>query len=76
MTDPCTVEVCAAPSARYLSIARVCDKLSRKKSWTYDRIKNDPTFPRPIHLGKRKAFIESQVDAWVEQQDKHAESAA
>jgi predicted DNA-binding transcriptional regulator AlpA len=53
------------PGARYLSPARVCDKLSRKKSWLYDRMKNDSSFPQPIRLGAWNVFVESQIDEWV-----------
>lgn len=53
------------PGLRYLTVARVCDKLSRKKSWVYDKWARDPTFPRPVRLGKWPVFIESQIDDWV-----------
>lgn len=53
------------PGARYLSIARVCDKLSRKKTWLYDQVKKDPTFPRPLRINGRQAFVEQDIDAWV-----------
>ncbi len=50
---------------RYLSIARVCDKFSRKKSWLYHAVANDPTFPKPLRIGSWQVFPESQLDAWV-----------
>lgn len=53
------------PGMRYLSISRVCDKLSRKKTWLYDQVKNDPTFPRPLRINGRQVFIEQDLDAWV-----------
>jgi predicted DNA-binding transcriptional regulator AlpA len=61
-----------APGKRYLSFARVCDKLSRKKSWLYDKIKTDPTFPEVIHIAGRPALVESSIDAWVEQENNRA----
>jgi predicted DNA-binding transcriptional regulator AlpA len=53
---------------RYLTIALVCDKLSHQKSWLYNKVKTDPTFPRPVMLGSRQVFIESQIDEWVMEQ--------
>lgn len=53
---------------RYLSIPRVCDKLSRKKSWVYNKAKNDPTFPQPKTICGRRVFIETEIDQWVEEQ--------
>ncbi len=60
-----TLSSIGPPSERYLSIARVCDKLSRKKSWVYDKLKNDVTFPKALRLGSWPVLIESQVDEWV-----------
>jgi predicted DNA-binding transcriptional regulator AlpA len=53
------------PGARFLSIARVCDKLSRKKSWLYAQVEKDPTFPRPLRINSRQVFVEQDIDAWV-----------
>ncbi len=60
-----TTSLNATPGARYLSIARVCDKLSRKKTWLYDQIKRDPTFPRPLRINSRQVFVEQAIDQWV-----------
>jgi len=60
-----TLSSLGPPTERYLSIARVCDKLSRRKSWVYDKLKNDPTFPRPIRLGSWPVLVESQIDEWM-----------
>jgi len=44
----------------------VCRKLARKKSWLWNRIKIDPSFPRPIYLAPSSPiFIESEIDTWV-----------
>ncbi len=53
------------PRERYLNIARLGDKLSRKKSWIYRKLLNDPSFPRPLRLGTFPVFAESQIDAWA-----------
>ncbi len=65
-------ELSATPGKRYLSFARVCDKLSKKKSWLYNRIKSDPTFPEVIYIAGRPALVESSIDAWVEQENNRA----
>ncbi|MDM7942453.1 MAG: hypothetical protein QUV35_07475 [Hydrogenophaga sp.] len=58
-------ELNAQPGTRYLSIPRLCDKLSRRKTWVYDLLQQDPTFPRPIRINNRSLFDEQAVDAWV-----------
>jgi predicted DNA-binding transcriptional regulator AlpA len=49
----------------YLNVARVCNKFSRKKSWLYELVKDDPTFPKPLRLGVSQVWIESQLDQWM-----------
>ncbi len=68
MSDPLNV----APSARYLSIPRVCDKLSRRKTWLYDQMRNDPSFPRPLRINGRQVFLEHEIDRWVLAQTQEA----
>ncbi len=67
--------VISNPAPRYLSIVRVLDKLSRKKSWLYKTLKTDPTFPRVLRLGSRPLIIESELDAWVQLQSASAPAA-
>ena len=56
------------PGARCLTPRQTCDKLARRKSWLWDRIKTDPTFPRPVYLGPQgPVFIEQHIDAWLRQ---------
>jgi len=50
---------------RYLSVARVCDKFSRKKSWLYATLATDKNFPRPLRVNNWMVFPESQLDAWI-----------
>jgi predicted DNA-binding transcriptional regulator AlpA len=53
-------------TGRALTPRLVCEKFSRKKSWLWDRVKNDPTFPRPFYLSPRAPlFIESELDAYM-----------
>jgi len=52
--------------AQALTPKEVCRKLSRRKSWLWQRIKSDPTFPRPIYLSpSAPIFIEGEIDAWL-----------
>lgn len=56
----------AAKTLSGITPKRAGEKLGRKKSWLWDRVKNDPTFPRPVYLGPRAPiFIESEIDAYI-----------
>ncbi len=72
MPEPTTaavvVEIGANAVEKYLSIPALCVKLSRKKSWVYAKLKNDPTFPKPIPIGSWNSFRDSEIEAWVRQQ--------
>lgn len=54
---------------KYLTIQLLGDKLSRQKTWIYDRVKNDPTFPRPKVIAGRQQWSDDEIDAWVAAQD-------
>jgi prophage regulatory protein len=55
------------PGAKCITPKEVMAKLARRKSWLWGKVKNDPTFPRPIHYGPRATvFIEQEIDAWLE----------
>lgn len=70
---PCSLEKCDMAvivplGAKCLSIKKSREKLSKGNSWIWDRIKNDPTFPKPIYLSPRSpVLIEQQLDEWLEQ---------
>ena len=50
------------PGDRFIRLPEVMNITGRRKSAVYD----DPTFPRPVKLGKREsAWIESEVRAWM-----------
>ena len=52
--------------ARGLSPKKVCEKLSRKKSWLWQRLKTDPDFPRPVYLSPgAPLFFEHELDAYL-----------
>lgn len=57
------------PGAKCLTPKQAYSKFSRQKSWLWDRLKSDPTFPRPLYLGPRApVFLEHELDAWLEHQ--------
>lgn len=52
--------------ARYLKPESACTKLDRGRSWLWDRVKRDPTFPRPLYIDRKAPlFLESELDEWV-----------
>jgi len=54
-------------SQRFLPTKEVLARVSLSKTELYRRIKNC-TFPAPLRLGAhRVAFLESEVDAWMDQ---------
>jgi len=54
------------PGTRCLTPRQTQNKFARQKSWLWDRLKNDPTFPRPIYLGPRApVFLEHELDDWL-----------
>jgi predicted DNA-binding transcriptional regulator AlpA len=42
-----------------------CQKLAREKSWLWDRVRNDPAFPKPIYLGGSPVFLEAEIDKYI-----------
>lgn len=65
------------PGVKCLSPKQTCTKLSRRKSWLWDRIKTDPTFPRPMYFGARSpVFFEHELDAWLTAQSALTRRAA
>jgi prophage regulatory protein len=52
-------------SDKFLSLPDVLSRTSLKRSTVYERIKLR-SFPSPISLGGRRvAWLESEVDAWI-----------
>ncbi len=61
---------------RILRLPEVQTKTGLKHSAIYERI-NLGTFPRPIPLGaKARGFLESEINAWIEQRLAERDSAA
>lgn len=51
---------------RYLTIAGVAEKFSRKKGWVYSISRRDKTFPAPLRLGESRIWKDHELDEWVE----------
>ncbi len=73
-----------AESIRILRRKQLENKTGLSRSGIYAKLKPnpkrpndyDPTFPKPISLGaKAVGWIESEVDAWLEQQIKNSREA-
>jgi prophage regulatory protein len=50
---------------RLITIGEVCEKIRVKKSWLYERMKNDPDFPKKVKVGGSTRFVEQEVDNWI-----------
>lgn len=59
------VHLPAAP-ARLLRLKDVQERVAMGKTTIYDWIKAG-TFPAPVHLGTMAAWVESEVDSWIQQ---------
>lgn len=55
------------PTKRALGIAALCAKLNFGRTTVWRRLKDDPTFPRPVVLGgNSQRWLESEIDAYLE----------
>lgn len=66
----------AAPAAndRLLPIDETCSRIGMSKSWVLSEARKG-TFPAPIPLtpsGSRVAWLESQVNAWIQERVQRA----
>lgn len=63
---------------RFLPPAAAAEKLGRKKTWLYEKLKNDPTFPRPATLGDKSGpvFLEEEIEAWMKSRIQAAKEKA
>lgn len=44
--------------------------------WLWRKLDGDPTFPRPVYIGKRRFWKESEIIAWLEAQPGKADRVA
>jgi len=58
----------AAPTPKIvcLNVDQVAAKLGSSDQFVWIKVRNDPSFPRPLKTGpKSTRWLEHQVDAWV-----------
>ena len=59
-------DVRGGPRRTLITLETVMERTSMSKSRIYDGIRKR-TFPRPVRVGeRRRAWIESEIDAWIE----------
>ncbi len=52
--------------ARCLPPAKARAKFGKGNTWLWDKVKNDPDFPKPVYLGpKSPVFIEQHLDEYI-----------
>lgn len=52
---------------KLIRISEVIDRTGFCRAWIYRLIKNN-SFPAPVKTGERSiAFIESEIDAWIDE---------
>ena len=53
--------------AALLTTREVCDLLRISRQAVYRKLNNDPTFPRPRHVGAASPrWKRDELDAWIE----------
>lgn len=63
--------------ARCLKPKAAAEKLGRRDSWLWAKLKTDPTFPRPIYLSRKApVFLEHELDAWLASQVEQCRKSA
>lgn len=50
---------------RLLRLPEVLSRVALSKSTLYARIR-DGSFPKPVHLGTLSAWVEAEVDVWID----------
>ncbi len=74
--QPSTFEVSAHSGSRFLRISEVSWRTGLRKTALYGRIKAKQ-FPEPVRLSSRASvWLESDVEAWIQQQAALAKAAA
>ncbi len=52
---------------RAIGINALREKIGLGRVTIWRRLKDDPTFPRPLHLGGNSyRWLESEIDAWLD----------
>ena len=59
-----------------ITCREVCDALHISRQAVYRKLRTDPSFPRPIHVGASSPrWSSDEIDAWIERL-RHARAAA
>ncbi len=70
-------EIAIPPGAKCLTPKGACEKLGRRKSWLWDRVKNDPEFPKPIYYAaKAPVFVDAHLELWLAAQAQRSRQPA
>jgi predicted DNA-binding transcriptional regulator AlpA len=48
-----------------ISINATCKRLSCGRTWLYQQIKSNSDFPRPVIVGSRQYFKDTEIDQWI-----------
>ncbi len=57
--------VTVSNSQRLLRPKAACQKLGVGPTTLKMLVRNDPTFPRKVAIGRAVAFLEHELDAWI-----------
>ncbi|MFY9957722.1 helix-turn-helix transcriptional regulator [Bradyrhizobium sp.] len=51
--------------AKWATPLQVCDRYGGKSDmWLWRKIKDDPNFPKPFYMGRRRLFLVADLDAY------------
>jgi hypothetical protein len=51
--------------AKWATPIQVCDRYGGKSDmWLWRKIKDDPNFPKPFYMGRRRLFLVAALDAY------------
>ncbi|WP_352615966.1 helix-turn-helix transcriptional regulator [Mesorhizobium australicum] len=66
-----------SPTKRLISQREACARTSLSRTAIWLRVKAK-TFPKPVRLGdgSRIAYVESEIETWIEQQIAHRDEVA
>jgi predicted DNA-binding transcriptional regulator AlpA len=51
--------------AKYATAGQVCDRYGgRSDMWLWRKVKDDPAFPKPYYMGRKRLFLIEELDAY------------
>jgi prophage regulatory protein len=66
--EPASFAKPTLPPSQFLSLSRLPQLQARvhlSRSAIYSLMDRDPTFPRPITMGRSIAWIDNEIDEWI-----------